>query len=38
LYRPDGSKAFPSRAGSFTDQNSQLLLDFNAFVNQWTRR
>jgi hypothetical protein len=38
LYRPDGSKAFPVRPGSFAAQNSQLLVDFTTFVNNWTAR
>ena len=38
LRRPDGSKAFPARPGPFTEQNSQLLIDFTTFVNTWTGR
>jgi len=38
LYRPDGSRAFPARSGSFAEQNSQLLVDFTTFVNSWTAR
>jgi hypothetical protein len=38
VRRPDGSKAFPARAGSFAEQNSQLLVDFTTFVNAWTAR
>jgi hypothetical protein len=38
LRRPDGTKAFPARAGSFVEQNSQLLVDFATFVNTWTGR
>jgi hypothetical protein len=38
LYRPDGSRAFPARSGSFAQQNSQLLVDFTTFVNTWTAR
>jgi hypothetical protein len=38
VRRPDGSKAFPARAGSFAEQNSQLLVDFTTFVNTWTGR
>jgi hypothetical protein len=38
LRRPDGTKAFPARAGSFVEQNSQLLVDFATFVNTWTAR
>ena len=38
LRRPDGSMAFPARAGSFAEQNSQLLVDFTTFVNTWTAR
>ncbi len=38
LYRSDGSKAFPARSGSITEQTSQLLVDFTTFVNTWTAR
>jgi hypothetical protein len=38
LYRPDGSKAFQTPAGSFVQQNAQLLIDFTTFVNTWVTR
>jgi hypothetical protein len=38
VRRPDGAKAFPAHAGSFAEQNSQLLVDFTTFVNTWTAR
>jgi hypothetical protein len=38
VHRPDGTKAFPVRRGSFAEQNSQLLVDFTTFVNTWTAR
>jgi hypothetical protein len=38
LFRPDGTRAFPARVGSFVAQNQQRILDFNAFVNAWVSR
>jgi hypothetical protein len=38
LYRPDGSKAFPSRPAPFLEQNEQLLLDFTSFISTWVSR
>lgn len=38
LYRPDGSKAFPTRPGPFIEQNQQLLVDFTSFINTWVSR
>jgi hypothetical protein len=38
LYRPDGSRAYPTGNGSFAEQHAQLLLDFTSFVNAWVTR
>lgn len=37
LYRPDGSRAFPTRSAPFVEQNQQLLLDFTSFISTWVR-